>query len=95
MQFYQHNGRLRKIFGNDLRFMGDNINEINTYANYKPYQHYNFSSWNRSDPVMITIQKDPEHDITIKPFLKLLLGMLTDEIAFRREAKKLINMSVG
>ncbi len=95
IQFYEHNGRLRKVLGNSQRFMGDNLNEINTYADLKPYKRYNFSTWTMSTPLVVSMIKDSNHDMTEQPFLKLLYSMLTDEIVFRREAKKLIRVDVA
>ena len=92
MQFYEHNGRLRKVFGNDQRFMGDNLREINTYADHKPYKRYNFSTWTLSSPVIVNVQAEPSHSITNNSFLKLLVCMLTDEAIFRYEAKQLITL---
>lgn len=93
IQFYEHNGRFRKIFGNDTRFMGDNLHEIETYASYKQYKQYNFSNWNMSDPIMINVQK--RSDVTSKTFLSLLFYMLTDDTAFRHKAKNLITLDVA
>ncbi len=95
LKFYEHNGLLRKTFGDDTRFMGDNRGALNTYAAYKQYPRYNFSSWAMSTPVIITAKKNVNHDMTIKPFLRLLAYMLTDEVAFRQEAKTLITMDLG
>lgn len=95
MDFYENNGRLRKVFGDDKRFMAGSLNEIQTYANYKPYKRYNFSSWTPSTPLTVTVRKEIQHDLTIKPFLKLLVYMLHNDIAFRHEAKTLITMDVS
>lgn len=95
MQFYEHNGRLRKIFGDSKRFMGDNINEINTYADHRQYARYNFSEWTFSTPMIVTAQKNTDYDVTQKPFLKLLFCMFTDDVVFRREAKKLLTLEIS
>ena len=95
MQFYEHNGRLKKVFGDDTRFMGDNVSELQTYASYKNYPRYNFSTWTPSTPVTVIIQKSENHDLTQKPFLNLLISMLHNDTKFRREVKKLITMDVA
>jgi len=43
ISFYEHNGRLKKVFGTDNRLMVNKLEDINTYKNYKSYKQYNFS----------------------------------------------------
>lgn len=94
MQFYEHNGLLKKVFGDDKRFMGDNLGELQTYASYKQYKRYNFSSWNMTPPIEVRVHIAPDHDITQKLFFNLLFCMLENDVIFRREAKQLITMDV-
>ena len=93
MQFYEHNGRLRKVFGSDDRFMGDNLNEIKTYANYNAYPQYNFSHWNMSRPILVQIQQTS--NVSSSLFLNLLFDMLHNGIVFRHDAKKLLRLNLS
>lgn len=94
IQFYEHNGLLKQVFGNDKRFMGNNLRELQTYANYKQYERYNFSSWIMKPPILIAAHKAQNHDTTQKLFFHLLFCMFENDVIFRREAKQLITMDV-
>ncbi len=94
MQFYEHNGLLKKVFYDEVRFMANDLNEMQTSAYLKRHKQYNFSDWSMTSPITVSIQKEPGHELTKKPFLSLLYCMLHDEQAFRREAKQLITMDV-
>lgn len=95
MDFYENNGRLRKVFGDDQRFMVGSLDLIQTYANFKQYKRYNFSTWTPSQPLTVTVQTAVHHDLTFKPFLNMLALMLTNETEFRQKAKTLIKMDVA
>lgn len=94
IQFYEHNGLLRQVFGDTKRFMGDNLRQLQTYANYKQYERYNFSHWIMTPPILVTAHKDQNHDINQKLFFTLLFCMLQNDVIFRDEVKQLITMEV-
>lgn len=94
MQFYESSGRLRKVFGDDKRFMADNYHEILLYKDYKQYKRYNYSSWELFPPLRVVVNAQNDQEISFKRFLELVSYMLKDDNQFRIEAKKLTTMRV-
>lgn len=55
ISFYEYNGMFKKTFGDDTRFVVNNIDEIDLYRKYSSYPQYNFLTWTSSKPIYFSI----------------------------------------
>lgn len=90
LPFYEQNGRMKKVFGDDKRLMVEQKKDINNFKKYKYYRQYNFSSWEPESPYYIIISKN--HLLTNQSLylFKMLYYQITDQKIFRSMAKNLI-----
>jgi len=90
ISFYEHNGRLKKVFGTDNRLMVNKLEDINTYKNYKSYKQYNFSSWQYSKPIYLRIEKNT--NITNIYIFKMFYYQIFNKIKFKERARELVKI---
>jgi hypothetical protein len=95
ISFYEYNGRLKKIFGEDSRLM---LNRTDNYqiitSTYKDYKQYNFSSWIEDKPIYIKISKNKNFDENYINVIKLFYTEIFSTNKFRAIAKKLLIVEV-
>jgi len=89
ISFYEHNGRLKKVFGEDSRLMLDKNKKLDSVVKYKKYKQYNFSSWRYETPIDLRVIKVAQ---PYSVYLKLLFYEFYDEEKFRLLAKNLIDV---
>ena len=94
ISFYEQNGRMRKVFGNDKRLMVEQKKDIGSYKKYKSYKQYNFSSWEYQEPIYIKITKNNLLDNQAFYLFKMLYYQISDQQVFRTMAKKLIIIEI-
>lgn len=94
LSFYEQNGRMKKVFGNDKRLMVENIRDIRSYKSFKPYKQYNFSTWKYQKPIFIQINKNNLYADNISYFLKMLYYQFVNRQKFNKMAKQLVYIKV-
>jgi len=90
--FYEQNGRLKKVFGNDKRLMVKRSKDIEIYKKYKNYKQYGFSSWEYEKPINIIISDNHMFKNQTLYFLKMLYYQINNKQVFRTMAKELITI---
>lgn len=90
LSFYEQNGRMKKVFGTDNRFMVDEISQIERYKYLKDYKQYNFSSWKYEKPIFFQINENSSFLGDKYYFFKLLYFQLIDESTFLEKTKPMI-----
>lgn len=88
IKFYEHNGRMKKVFGDDKRLMVKDIEAIKEYSKYKKYKQYNFSSWVYEKPKYLVIKKT--EDVSIGMYCKLFYYQFFNEEKFNLLSKRLV-----
>lgn len=92
MGFYEQNGRMKKVFGDDSRLMVENEKEIEKFKKYKNYKQYNFSSWRYEKPIYLVI--NATQDISLAMIGNLFYYQFFDRERFKFLTKKLITIDV-
>ncbi|WP_164699294.1 hypothetical protein [Aliarcobacter skirrowii] len=98
IRFYEINGISKKAFGNTNRLFVSKIEDINKYAIYKVYKHYNFSDWIENKPIIINFDDNSKNLFKnsrtkkIKFFIKLKYLEIFDTENYKTEVKKLVEI---
>lgn len=87
--YYEYNGMLKQVFGDDKRFASESIEQINSYSKFKDYPQYNFSSWVPSEPIYLSIVFS---SISDRDLVRLFYYKFSDDIKFKEYSKKIIKI---
>ncbi|CEK10237.1 hypothetical protein [Legionella hackeliae] len=93
IQFHEHNGMFRQIFGSSTRYMAQSVKFLQIYRKYNSYAEYNFVDWKESYPIIFVHAQKSSPVLSHKLFASLLYSMFTNEAVFRYKAKNLVHVS--
>jgi len=96
--FYELNGMSKRSFNDDSRLFVTTDAEIKAFKKYSPHKQYNFSTWEESKPIYISIEDistnrfNKSRTISIEYLLKLKYLELFDNESFKKEIVKLVTI---
>lgn len=87
---YEYNGMMRHVFKDDTRLMVTEESEIEGAQRRQPFRQYNYSAWQKSEPVYLSIIPNPRYELKRKHIIKLFYSRIFNNNEFRTHAKKLV-----
>ena len=95
--YYEINGLFRQAFGHDSKLgmrYDHYIKGIKQMSDHKHHKQYNYSSWERENPLLITISHNYEAQFGQDYYLNMIFYNLYDHEKFLDMAKQLVHISV-
>jgi hypothetical protein len=95
--YYELNGIFKKSFGDETRLAiryDHYQNNIDNISNLKSHKQYNFSSWKREQPLLVTISHNYKVRFGQDEFIRMIAYNLYDKQKFLEMAKQLVYITV-